>query len=81
MQSDMHPQAICFCGDVIYNVANKLPFWTEVSQSVNSGPSEKKPHCELKFLKCDFEIMQSTAGVPSYNARRSQPGMVEPLKR
>lgn len=41
VQSDMHPQAICFCGDVIYNVANKLPFWTEVSQGVNSGPSEK----------------------------------------
>lgn len=40
VQTDLYPQAICL--SLIYNVANKLPFWTEVSQCANSSPSEKK---------------------------------------
>lgn len=46
----MHPWAICFCADVIYNVANRPLLWIEVSQCVrtvylkNKKTTKKNPY-------------------------------------
>lgn len=81
MFSDIHPQAICFCADVIYSVASKAPLWIEVSQYVHRGPSEKKKKSPvwIEVFCCGFiqQTAKHSTAVPSF----AHTGMGEKIRK